>query len=163
MKRTIAIIAAMLMLTGTLAACGKDKNATPDSAEKATVAATSAETVKPTQKSTEGNTVETDSEGNTIEKDKDGTIVSVKDKNGGVIEITEYTTTHHITVTDDGDDSDDAPSAEGKGSDGKGSSSKAEPKEEEKPASSAEEKDEEPTSAAPIIPDGQDEYELPII
>lgn len=166
MKKIITVVAAVLMLTGTLAACGKnqEKQATPDSTEKATVAATSAETVKPTQKATEGNTAETDSEGNTIEKDKDGTIISVKDKNGEVIEITEYITTHHYTITNEGDSGDNsAPAEKDQESDSKGSSSKAESKAEDKSASSAAEKDEEPTSREVIIPDGQDEYELPII
>ena len=73
-------------------------------------------------------------------------------------------TTHHYTITNEGDSGDNsAPAEKDQESDSKGSSSKAESKAEDKSASSAAEKDEEPTSREVIIPDGQDEYELPII
>lgn len=166
MKKIITVIAAVLMLAGTLAACGKDKEkqATPDSAAKETVAATTAETVKVAETTAEGGVTFKNGEGNTVTTDKNGDITSVKDKNGEVIEITEYITTHHYTITNEGDSGDNsAPAEKDQESDSKGSSSKAESKAEDKSASSAAEKDEEPTSREVIIPDGQDEYELPII
>ena len=175
MKKMIAIIAGILMLTAALTACGsnKDKNDTPDSATKDTVAATSAETVKVLETTAEGGAMYKDSEGNTVTTDKSGDVISVRDKNGEPVEITEYVTTHHTVFINDA--AQDVDSSSDKGGDSSadkdsgsaiGSSSKSEQngKANQSSSSSDQKKDEGQSSSDDVlIPDGQEEYELPII
>lgn len=196
MKKIIAILAAVLMLTAALAACGNDEKATPDSATKDSAAVTEAvmeaETTRVLETTAEGNTVEEDAEGNVLEISKDGELVSVKDKNGSAIEVTEYITTHYI-VTSSGTVIGSEKSGSGSGntsssSKANSSSSKSESGSSKpesssskassqaassKPASSsAEEKPETPSSEEEVedeiptvvieMPD-TDEYELPIL
>ena len=145
MKKIIVIASAVIMMTLLLAACGNSGKATPDSATPdSAVSSTEKETTKVIETTSQGGSIEKDKEGNVIEKDKDGTIVSVKDKDGKTIEITEYITTHTYIV--DGGSSDTSSAASG--SDKHGESEK-----EDKPA----EKE--------TIPEDfpREEYELPII
>ena len=101
MKKIIAILAAVLMLTAVLTACGEKKDdATPDSATVDSAAAGSTEAVEPEQlklvETTDDGTVEEDKEGNVLTIDKDKEIVSVKDKDGNTVSVTEYITTHYV-------------------------------------------------------------------
>lgn len=95
MKRTIAILLAVLMLAVVFVGCGEDNSAentgaTPDTA----VSTKPAETTVVLETTAQGGTIEKDAQENTIERDKSGTIVSVKDKSGNTVSVTEYTKAH---------------------------------------------------------------------
>ena len=157
MKKIFIIALAVLMIGVLLAGCGNKNTATPDSAAtESTVSPTEKETTKVIETTSDGGTIEQDKEGNVIEKDKNGEIVSVKDKDGKVIQITEYITTHTYVIDGSSDSgSDDSGSASGGSS--SGSDKQDQPEKKDEP-----EKKDSP-AAAEDSPIEQDEYELPII
>lgn len=104
MKRIIAILAAVLMLTAVLTACGEEKTeATPDSATADTATKDSVNAVEPEKlkliETTEDGTKEEDKEGNVLTINKDDEIVSIKDKDGNEVSVTEYVATHYISTS----------------------------------------------------------------
>ena len=120
-KYLALILAALMILSVLLTACGEDSSDALKDGKKAnettTVSETTAvsETTVVLETTSEGGTVEKDSEGNKITKDKDGNITHVEDKEGNTIEITEYITTHTWIVTSlsENTDSDDGSAKSG--------------------------------------------------
>lgn len=186
MKRVLAIILSVMMLTVLLAACGEKDKSTADSAtpdQSASTEVKTAETTKVIETTAEGGMIEEDAEGNVVEKDKDSKIVSVTDKSGNPVTVTEYITTHHITVYGEPDNSDsDSSGAKGdNGSAGSGSSSKSEGgnnnngnnnsgnndnnggNNSESSKSGEQTAEGEVATEDVIIPNNDEEYELPII
>lgn len=157
MKKAFAIVLSVLMMTLLLVGCGDKEAATPDSAtpDSSSVSSKITETTKVIETTSEGGTVEQDKEGNVIEKDKSGEIVSVKDKDGKVIEITEYITTHTYVIEGSGDSSDSGSSDSGASSKSSDSGSQSSSK------TDAGSKEDSPKATIP--PEDMDEYELPII
>ena len=79
---------AILMIAALFSACGEKQNAaSPDEAAIT-------ETTVVLETTADGGTIEQDSEGNKITKDENGKVVSVEDKDGNPIDVTEYLTTH---------------------------------------------------------------------
>lgn len=114
MKNLFAVLAALLMLTVMLTACGdkKEDQATADSAAKESVAATAATTVSETTKTiaetttvsettANGSKIQKDGEGNVIEISTSGEVISIKDTRGNPRVISEYLEDHYF-VTDEG-------------------------------------------------------------
>ena len=158
MKKAFIIALSVLMMTLLLAGCGKKETATSDSATPdSSVSSKITETTKVIETTTEGGTVEQDKEGNVIEKDKSGEIVSVKDEDGKIIEITEYITAHTYVVEgsgdDDSSDSDSSDSSSSSRSSDSGSQS----------SSKTEEGSKEDAPKPTIAEEDMDEYELPIL
>lgn len=165
MKKIIAVLAAILMLTAVLTACHKKKD--DQTADTATKDSAVSETVKPSattaavETTAEGATVEKDQEGNAIEISSSGEILSIKDSDGKTVEITTYLETHYFVSAEGrvyGNDQTD-----GETSDKADAKNDASSKSESKSASSQSEKKQEEATHTIEMPDGSDEYELPII
>jgi len=159
MKKAFVIVLSVLMMAVLLVGCG-DKNdvATPDSATPdSSVSSKITETTKVIETTTEGGTVEQDKEGNVIEKDKSGEIVSVKDEDGKIIEITEYITTHTYVVDGSGDDDSSDSDSSDSGSSSRSSDSGSQS------SSKTEEGSKEDAPKPTIGEEDMDEYELPIL
>lgn len=164
MKKILAAIAAVCTIAAALSACGSEEKTVPDSTEPTVAVSPTAspETTAVIETTADGGTLELDGEGNTLAIDKSGTIVSVTDKNGQPVTVTEYITTHYMItsggevvgtpekVPDGGKASDSASS--------KADSQSAASSEAGASASSAEGQDEPQEETIPL-----DEYELPII
>lgn len=129
MKKAFVMVLSVLMMTLLLAGCGnKNDAATPDStAADGSVSSRITETAKVLETTSEDGTVEQDKEGNVIEKDKNGEIVSVKDKDGKTIEITEYINAHNYEA--DGGSGSDKSGEKDSGKQDKGESSDSTEKE----------------------------------
>ena len=187
MKKMIAALAAVLMLTAGLSACGGEQDAEAGKAteDTAAVATSAAETTVVVEKTADGGTIEKDSENNELEIDKNGKLVSVKDKNGNDVDVTEYTVTHYIVTSggsvigsaDDTRSGDSSSKSEGSSSKSDDSSSKSEGSSSKSGDSSSKSegsssKSEEGSSKFEPEPDNPesepetialDEYELPIV
>ena len=169
MKKTIAVMMALLMLTSVMTACGSDKKATKDTAAKETVF----ETTPENPKAAKGVIEHKDAEGNVIEIDENGKIVSVKDKDGNTVSVSDYLETHEFITEDNDkdtgdDDSSSAPGQSGGSSSGSGSSGSSSSagqgassaSSEEGASSAADSQDNPPGEDVGFEPE---EYELPII
>ena len=88
MKRALFVLIVMILVSVVLTACG-DKSTGSTNDESAP-----AETTFVLETTAQGGTIEQDSEGNQITKDNEGKVVSVKDKNGNDVNVTEYLETH---------------------------------------------------------------------
>lgn len=148
------LIAVTLIFSCLLSACGEkpsDVAADDASADSAVVK----ETTVVLETTADGDSIELDSEGNKITKDKNGEIISVVDKNGKTIEVTEYITTHHWII-----ESNDADSSAGKNSGSGTSSEKSSSQSGSKPAASSS----SGSSSASSDNDGEDvEGDIPVI
>lgn len=88
MKRVLFVLITIILVSVILTACGNKTNvSTADESSPA-------ETTVVLETTAQGGTIEQDSEGNQITKDSDGKVVSVKDKNGTEVNVTEYLETH---------------------------------------------------------------------
>lgn len=169
MKKIIAVLAVILMITAVLTACNKKKDdpSAADGATRDSVSSGASGTVRPSattavvETTAQGGTVEKDDEGNTIEIDSSGTITSIRNADGESIEITVYLETHCI-VSANGTVYGKAKAADGQ-SGQSGSPSDASSKSESKASSSQSEKKQDEETHSVEMPDGSDEYELPII
>ena len=173
MKKLIVGIAAVLVLTAVLTACGK-KQEKNETTAKEPAATTAPETTVVTETTAGGGRIEKDAEGNELEIDKNGSVVSIKDKNGKEITLTEYVE-HHHTITSDGtvvgapkadEKSDDVASkAEGGSSKGESADAKSETSssKSESSSSKAESQSDRDASSSEAETIKLDEYELPIV
>ena len=122
MKNILLIImtAVLIVLSCVFTACGGNSDkSTADSATSDS--AKVSETTVVLETTGDGGTIEQDSEGNKIKKDENGKVVSVEDKNGSPVDVTEYLTTHKWVESNG--DSGGSGSSSGSGNNSSGSSS----------------------------------------
>ena len=113
MKSTkiFSILLCLLIICSILfTACGEQES------ESTKDESTPDETTVVLETTSDGGTIEQDSEGNKITKDENGKVVSVEDKDGNPVNVTEYLTTHTWVESNGG-------SGGSGGSSGSGSSS----------------------------------------
>ena len=169
MKRLTAIILAILMLAACLVACGEDNKDGNNSATEASVSETKpVETTVVMEFTPEGNTIEKDAEGNTIERSMSGKIVSVTDKDGNTVSVTEYSKAHPDIANPQGSsqssgsgEKTDTPSKTG---DGDKTEAPQATEDEDVPVEERPKKEvveEEIPQVIVEIPDADDAYELP--
>ena len=120
-KLMALLIAAALVVSVWLAACGENGDATKDEAPIGDTPVVK-ETTVVLETTADGGTVEQDAEGNKITKDKDGKVIRVEDKSGNELDVTEYLTTHSW-VEGSGSDTSDASGGESGSSKNNGSNS----------------------------------------